>query len=210
MILLPYNHGLKLPWEMSSLNPESSMTWKVPKHNIKSLFKKKTILLYPPNLHLFTTFWVFTYKQILSSIYIHTGIPRGSNNALQIPSQISFRWNGPDKTTYSVFGPSSLPESSVLARKQIYCFCDFILRFLCHFSYFSVSKKSHANQTRFGLVRGCHRKNLPSPTSRLPQLLKFPCCSNIQITHNVLGRELLCISEVKHPSLPRNPFLFQY
>lgn len=35
-------------------------------------------------------FWVFTYKQILSSIYIHTGIPQGSQNTFQTPSQISF------------------------------------------------------------------------------------------------------------------------
>ena len=151
MTLLPYNHGLKVPWEMSSLNPESKVTWKVPKHNKKSLFKKKkasvAISSKPSPI---TTFWVFTYKQILSFVYIHTGIPQGSNNAPQIPPQISFKWNGPDETLHSVFCPDTLQEFSVFARKQIYCFCDFVLRFLCHFSI--AMFLSRATQTRPDLV----------------------------------------------------------
>lgn len=118
MTLLPYNHGLKVPWEMSSLNPESRITWKVPKHNIKSLLKKKKLLLlYPLSPHLLQPFEYLPINKILSSIYIHTGIPQGSHNTPQIPSQISFKWNGPDETMHSVFGPTLcrnsvfLPES---------------------------------------------------------------------------------------------------
>lgn len=196
---------------MSSLNPESRVTWKVPKHNIKSLFKKKKkklLLLYPLSPHLLQPFEYLPINKILSSIYIHTGIPRGSHNTPQIPSQISFKRNGPDETMHSVFGPDTLPEFSVLAREQIYCFCDFILRFLCHFSYCNVSEKSHTDQTRFGLVIEWPRRNLPSPTSRSPQLLKVPCCTKIQIAQNVRGRELFCISKVNQSKVtPQSLFV---
>lgn len=145
------NHGLRVPWEMSSSNPKSNVTWKVPKHNIKSLLKKKCYCDLSSKPSCIRSFRGFTSKQILSSVYIHAGIPPGSNNALQIPYQISLKWNGPDETVHSVFGPYTLPKFRVLTRKQIHCFCNFVLSCSSHSSYHVSREEPWVVQEKFVL-----------------------------------------------------------